>query len=285
MNKIDTLLESLPKIKDIAGRSVVIKYGGHAMIDEDLKKSLAEDINFIKLLGGKPIIVHGGGPQINALLNKLSIESKFIQGMRVTDESVMNVVEMVLCGKVNKDIVSRINGHSKFAVGISGKDADLIEAEKLIIKDKNNMPLDIGFVGKVKNINTDILNTFLDNGFIPIIAPVGIGKDRKTYNINADVAAASIAAALSASYLIFITDVEGVMDASGNIISSINVSEIEKMIRDNVITGGMIPKINHAMEAISKGVENVRIINGKRKHSLLYALFTDEKIGTSFYRS
>jgi acetylglutamate kinase len=267
---------------DISDNIVVIKYGGHAMTDENLKKSFSEDINSIKKSKLKPVIVHGGGPQINSLLKKLNITSNFINGMRITDKAVMNAVEMALCGSVNKEVVANINKNKEigFAAGISGKDANLIIAEKLNAFDDNNNPVDIGFVGKVKKVHTKIIYTLLESGFIPVIAPVSTGYDGKTYNINADVAAAAIASALFANSLIFITDVDGVMDSSGNLIPCIYTSDIKKMIENKIVTGGMIPKIKYAMNAVKNGAKKVRIINGKKDHALSYAL-QDEKIGTT----
>ncbi|RPH52000.1 MAG: acetylglutamate kinase [Desulfobacteraceae bacterium] len=281
----DILVEALPYIRKFYGMTIVIKYGGHAMSDPQLKEDFAQDIVLMKFVGLNPVIVHGGGPQISQVLSRMGIESTFVRGMRLTDEPTMDVVEMVLGGKVNKEIVAQINRHGGKAVGLSGKDAGLILAEKLHIvyrKDENTPPeiIDPGLVGQVTDINPDIINTLAEKGFIPVIAPVGVGKSGETYNINADLVACSIAAALSAGRLILLTDVDGVFDASGNLISSINSKAVRKMVDGKIISGGMIPKIECSMKALKNGVEKVHIINGKKRHALLLELFTDKGIGT-----
>jgi len=281
----DILIESLPYIRKFYGRTIVVKYGGHAMVDEQLKKDFAEDITLLKFIGLNPVVVHGGGPQINLVLDQMGICSTFVRGMRLTDEPTMDVVEMVLGGKVNKAIVAQINQEGGKAVGLSGKDGGLIQAKKLHIMhqvetDKPPEIIDPGLVGEVTRIDPDIINTLTGKGFIPIIAPVGAGAKGETFNINADLVAAKIAIALSAHRLILLTDVDGVMDPAGTLLSSIHAGEVDGLIQNGTVTGGMIPKIEYAMDAIQNGVEKVHIINGTRRHSLLLELFTDKGIGT-----
>lgn len=284
-NVADILIEALPYIRRFYGMTIVIKYGGHAMVDEQLKDAFARDITLMKFIGLNPVVVHGGGPQINSVLDRMGISPKFVRGMRLTDEPTMDVVEMVLGGKVNKAIVTQINQQGGKAVGLSGKDGGLILSRKLHIvyqEDSNKPPeiIDPGLVGEVTKINPDIINTLTAKGFIPIIAPVGIGSSGETYNINADLVASKIAIALSAGRLIFLTDVDGVLDATGSLISSINAENIKKMVAEKAISGGMIPKIECAVDAVKNGVEKVHIINGKKRHVLLLELFTDSGIGT-----
>ncbi len=284
-NVADILIEALPYIRQFYGMTIVIKYGGHAMSDVQLKEDFARDIVLMKFVGLNPVIVHGGGPQISQVLSRMGIESTFVRGMRLTDEPTMDVVEMVLGGKVNKEIVAQINRHGGKAVGLSGKDGGLILAEKLHIvyrKDENTPPeiIDPGLVGQVTKVDPLIINTLAEKGFIPVIAPVGAGKSGETYNINADLVACSIAMALSAGRLILLTDVDGVLDASGNLISSIDSATVGKMVDDKIISGGMIPKIECSVKALKNGVEKVHIINGEKRHALLLELFTDKGIGT-----
>lgn len=284
-NVADILIEALPYIRHFSGMTVVIKYGGHAMVDEQLKEDFARDITLMKYVGLNPVVVHGGGPQINLVLEQMGIQSKFIRGMRLTDAPTMDVVEMVLGGKVNKEIVAQINRQGGKAVGLSGKDSCLIMAKKLKLLhqtdiDKPPEIIDPGMVGEVTKINPELINTLAKEGFIPIIAPVGIGINGETYNINADLVAGRIATALSAGRLILLTDVDGVMDQDGGLISTINASTIKQMIQDQSLSGGMIPKIECALEALKNGVEKVPIINGRKRHALLLELFTDKGIGT-----
>ncbi len=256
---------------------VVVKYGGHAMTDEQLKRDFAKDIVKIKESGMQPVIVHGGCPHINEALKRYEIVSEFSKGMRITDKTTMDVVEMVLCGRVNKSIVADINREGKVeAVGISGKDANLVSAEKLVI-DKN---IDLGFVGQIKRVNTKIIDALIKNEFVPVIAPIGIGEDNLTYNINADIVAGGVAAALEADQLILLTDVDGVIDSKGSLIPLIKSGSIKKMIEDETITAGMIPKIDCALHALKSGVKKVRIINGKKSHALYNSLFVDNNMGT-----
>jgi acetylglutamate kinase len=267
---------------------VVIKYGGHAMVDEDLKTNFSKDISLLKTIGVNPVVVHGGGPQINEVLKTMGITSTFIKGMRYTDDATMDVVEMVLGGKVNKDVVSRINLEGGRAVGLSGKDAGLILAEKMTIyhqEDASKPPeiIDPGMVGDVSRINPEIIHTLSARGFIPIIAPVGMGSKGETYNINADVVAARIASALNAERLILVTDVDGVLDSDKALISSVNEPQAREMIRDNRISGGMIPKVECGLSALNAGVKKAHIINGKIAHAVLLELFTDSGIGTQLF--
>ena len=284
-NVADVLIEALPYIRRFYGMTIVVKYGGHAMVDDQLKADFARDITLMKFTGLNPVVVHGGGPQINKVLDQMGMKHQFIKGMRLTDEATMDVVEMVLGGKVNKDIVAQINKQGGKAVGLSGKDGELIRAKKLHIvyqEDENKPPeiIDPGLVGQVTKINPSIINTLSREGFIPIIAPVGTGDSGETYNINADLVASSMAVALSAKRLILLTDVEGVLNLSGELISSINMEKIDQMIKEKTISGGMIPKIECALEALKGGVEKVHIINGSKRHALLLELFTDKGIGT-----
>jgi acetylglutamate kinase len=284
-NVADILIEALPYIRRFYGMTVVVKYGGHAMVDEQLKEDFARDITLMKFTGLNPVVVHGGGPQINSVLDRMGIHSRFVKGMRLTDEATMDVVEMVLGGKVNKGIVAQINQQGGKAVGLSGKDGGLIRARKLHIvyqEDKDKPPeiIDPGLVGEVTHINPGIINTLTQKGFIPIIAPVGAGESGETYNINADLVASSIAVALSAGRLILLTDVDGVLDDSGSLISSISAENINQMVEEKTISGGMIPKIECALEALRNGVGKAHIINGKKRHALLLELFTDKGIGT-----
>jgi acetylglutamate kinase len=284
-NVADILIEALPYIRRFYGMTIVVKYGGHAMVDEQLKADFARDITLLKFTGLNPVVVHGGGPQINRVIDQMGMQCRFVKGMRVTDEATMDVVEMVLGGKVNKDIVAQVNQQGGKAVGLSGKDGGLIRAKKLHIvyqEDENKPPeiIDPGLVGEVEQIDPNIINTLSRQGFIPVIAPVGAGDSGETYNINADLVASSIAMALSAKRLIFLTDVDGVLNLSGDLISSIDMEDIDRMIKEKAISGGMIPKIEWALEALKNGVEKVHIINGNRRHALLLELFTDKGIGT-----
>lgn len=284
----DILVEALPYIRRFSGKTVVVKYGGHAMVADDLKRDFANDITLLKYIGINPVVVHGGGPQINKVLDSMGITSRFIRGMRYTDDATMDVVEMVLGGKVNKDIVSRINGQGGKAVGLTGKDGMLITAEKMTIyhqEDENSPPeiIDPGMVGNVSHINPEIIHTLTAQGFIPIIAPVGVGTNGETYNINADVVASKIAAALNAERLMLVTDVDGVLDGDQQLISSADAAAIGGMIESGEIKGGMIPKVECAVDALKNGVKKSHIINGKLPHAVLLELFTDSGIGTQVF--
>lgn len=284
IKKADILIESLPYIKEFYGETIVIKYGGHAMENDQLKFSFARDIVLMKYIGLNPVIVHGGGPQIGEMLKKLGIESKFVSGMRVTDQQTMNIVEMVLAGKVNKDIVSLININGGRAIGLSGKDGGLITAEKLYLKEGDEFVMtpeiiDLGHVGSVKKVDVDVL-TSISKDFIPVIAPVGVGEDHQAYNINADLVAGGIAAALKARKLILLTDVKGVLDKEGNLISTLTPEKIRMLKKDGTLTGGMIPKIDCALDAVTGGVSKAHIVDGRVSHSVLLEIFTDSGIGT-----
>ncbi len=281
----EILIEALPYIRRFSGMTIVIKYGGHAMVDEDLKEAFARDVTLMKFIGLNPVVVHGGGPQINSVLDRMGIRPRFVRGMRLTDAATMDVVEMVLGGKVNKAIVAQVNRQGGRAVGLSGKDGGLIMAKKLQIvyqEDDTKPPeiIDPGLVGEVTRINPEIIQTLTSQGFIPIIAPVGAGEAGETFNINADLVAGRIAGALGAGRLMLLTDVDGVMDASGNLISSIDSRTVRRMIHAGEISGGMIPKIEYGLKALADGVQKVQIINGAKRHALLLELFTDQGIGT-----
>jgi len=285
MERADILLEALPYIKRFYNKTIVIKYGGHAMVDDELKDKFAQDVVMMKYIGINPVVVHGGGPQIGALLKKLGKESKFIQGMRVTDEETMNIVEMVLVGMVNQEIVGLINQHGGNAVGLSGKDGNLIKAEKYYLSEekvKNTPPeiIDIGLVGKVKTINSELIVSLSQNAFIPVIAPTGIGDEGETYNINADVVAGEVAAALHAEKLLLLTDMEGVLNKDKKLINAMSDKEAMKMIDDGVIEGGMFPKVKCCLKALKNGVKKAHIIDGRLKHAILLEVFTDKGIGT-----
>jgi acetylglutamate kinase len=285
LEKAKILISALPYFRDFYGKVMVIKYGGHAMVDEELKLAFAKDIVLMKYVGIKPVIVHGGGPQISQMMERLGLKPVFIEGQRVTDEETMNVVEMVLVGTVNKQIVSLINQVGGRAVGLSGRDGDLIQVEKMTVykytgEDRPPEIIDIGRVGKVKKVNPEVLFTLLEREFIPVIAPVGVGEDGQAYNVNADLVAGALAGALQAEKLIYLTDVEGVKDAEGKLISTLKVSEVEELISSGVARGGMIPKLKSARKAISQGVKKVHIIDGRVPHSLIIELFTDEGLGT-----
>lgn len=283
VEKASILVESLPYIRKFSGKTFVIKYGGHAMENDELKYSFAEDITLLKYVGINPVIVHGGGPQIGSFLEKLSIKSEFINGMRVTDSAAMEVVEMTLSGRVNKEIVSLINKAGGRAVGFSGRDGNLIKARKMYVTvtDERGVlqKIDIGLVGEVSEVNTDVLENVKSN-FIPVIAPVGIGDNYEAYNINADLVAGSIASSLKAEKLMLLTDVDGVKDKEGKRISTINPVFAEELKADGTLKGGMIPKIDCALSAVKSGVGKAHIIDGRIKHSILLEIFTDSGIGT-----
>jgi acetylglutamate kinase len=272
-------------IEIFQNKVVVIKYGGHAMGDKKLAHTFAEDVTLLQKLGIKPVVVHGGGPQIGSMLDKLKIESSFIDGLRITNEETVEIVEMVLSGSINKDIVNKIHAAGGLAVGLSGKDAKIILADKLTdkFKDPNSNIekfLDIGFVGKPIKINPSIINIISDNLMIPIIAPVGFGTNNETYNINADTAAGAIASSLKAERILLLTDVEGVLDSDKKLIANISVTKAESMINDKIITGGMIPKIKTCLETVASGVKAAVIIDGRSPHAILREIFTTGGSGT-----
>lgn len=277
------LTEALPYIQQFHGHTVVIKYGGNAMIDEHLKNNFARDVVLMKLVGINPIIVHGGGPQIGDLLNKLGIESKFVSGMRITDADTMDVVQMVLGGLVNKEIVSLINTHGGRAVGITGKDGGLLKARKLstqAIDADTEETIDIGQVGEITEVNVDVLETLTASRFIPIIAPIGVGEDGESYNINADIVAGKVAEALSASKLVLLTNTPGILDADHKTLSGLSKADVESLISKGIINEGMLPKVECALSAVSSGVSSVQIIDGRVPHALLLEIFTDSGVGT-----
>ena len=283
-NIAKVLTESLPYIQKFTGRTVVVKYGGNAMVDEALKQSFARDIVLMKLVGINPIVVHGGGPQIGSLLERLNIESNFVDGLRVTDSQTMDVVEMVLGGLVNKEIVSLLNKNQGKAVGISGKDGNLIRAKKLKIKRKGSKPddetIDIGQVGEVVSINTEILDVMKDSDFIPVIAPIGIDINGASYNINADSVAGAIASVLGAEKLILLTNITGVQDKKGNMLTGLSIKQVDALIADKTIHTGMLPKVECALSAVKKGVTSATIVDGRVEHAVLLEIFTDEGVGT-----
>lgn len=289
IDKAKTLIEALPYIKEFSNQTIVIKYGGHAMVDEELKKNFALDMILMKYIGINPVIVHGGGPQINQFLTKMNIQSDYIQGMRVTDGETMDVVEMVLVGKVNKEIVGLINYHGGKAVGLSGRDGDLIKAKKMkIMKEQvENAPpelIDLGRVGEVTEVNPHILNTLDAQDFIPVIAPVGVGPEGQSYNINADLVAGAIATHLKAAKLILLTDVEGVNDQNGNLMPTLNCQDIDAHIASGVVAGGMIPKVSCCRDVVKSGVPKAHIIDGRAEHAILLEIFTHEGIGTEIVK-
>jgi len=281
IERAQMLAEALPYIRRFRGNTFVIKYGGHAMLDPQLRESFAQDVVLLDAVGIKPVVVHGGGPQINQLIDKLGLKSRFVRGMRVTDEATMEAVEMVL-QKLNKEITAMISRQGGRAVGISGKDGDFLVAHKLLIKDGSGKspPVDIGLVGEVAEVNPAVLTTLQDAGFIPVIAPVGHGRDGQTYNINADVAAGEIASAINAAKLILLTDVEGVKDKDGSLISLLEATPAKKMIASGSISEGMIPKVECCIEALAAGVGAAHVIDGRVRHALLLEIFTDAGVGT-----
>lgn len=282
IDKVNTLMESFPYIREFYGKTIVIKYGGHAMKDERLIESFARDVSLLKLVGIRPIIVHGGGPQIGSFVERLGKKNEFVEGMRVTDEETMEVVEMVLSGVVNKGIVDNINRSGCRAVGLSGKDGRLMTAEKILVNHDGQM-LDIGLVGTVTNVEPLILQTLREKDFIPVIAPVAVDKNGVTLNINADTAAGKISEALKAEKLILLTDVEGVK-IGGHLISTMTKNEVEGYIAQGEITGGMIPKVKCCLGAIDNGVAKTHIIDGRVEHAVLLEIFTDAGIGTEIVK-
>jgi acetylglutamate kinase len=285
VERADILVEALPYIRRFYNKTVVIKYGGHAMVDEELKNNFARDLVLMKYIGINAVVVHGGGPQIGSLLKKLGKESKFVQGMRVTDEETMDIVEMVLVGKVNQEIVGLINRHGGRSVGLSGKDANLIRAEKYDLnaeKVKETPPeiIDIGLVGKVKAVNAELITTLMADGIIPVIAPTGVGDGGETYNINADLVAGAVASALAAEKLILLTDVPGVLNGQKELIHTMDERTTRRMIEEGTIEGGMFPKVKCCLKALRGGVKKVHIVDGRLKHTILLEMFTDQGIGT-----
>jgi len=284
-NVAHVLTEALPYLTKFVGKTMIIKYGGNAMIDEALQKSFARDIVLMKRIGINPVVVHGGGPQIGNLLKRLGIQSEFVQGMRVTDRETMDVVQMVLGGLVNKDIVTLINGQGGSAVGLTGKDAELIYARKLTFTRNTpemNAPeiIDIGHVGEVASINVAVINLLINGDFIPVIAPVGVGDDGQSYNINADLVAGKVAEVMQAEKLILLTNAAGVLDKDKNVLTGLDAAKVNALIEDGTISGGMLPKIRCALDAIQGGVGSAHIIDGRVEHAVLLEIFTDEGVGT-----
>ncbi|MBT3563377.1 acetylglutamate kinase [Pseudomonadales bacterium] len=290
INVAQVLTEALPYIQRFTDKTIVIKYGGNAMVDEALKRNFAQDIVMMKLVGMNPVVVHGGGPQIGKVLEELNIESRFVDGMRITDSKTMDVVQMVLGGLVNQDIVSLINQNGGQAVGLTGKDAALIKAKKMLIERaspdlKAPEILDIGHVGEVVNVNQHIIDVCVSSDIIPVIAPIGYGDDNETYNINADLVAGKISEALNAEKLILLTNVPGLEDKEGNLLTGLSAEDVDKLIEDGTITGGMLPKIECALSAVKNGVSTAQIIDGRIPHAVLLELLTDEGIGTLISKS
>ena len=287
--KAETLVEALPYLQRYAGKTFVVKYGGHAMGDPDLAHDFAEDVVLLKAVGINPVVVHGGGPQIGAMLKKLGVESTFVDGLRVTDKATAEVAEMVLSGAINKEIVRWIAGAGGKAIGISGKDGGLVTATKVqrTAKDPDSQieqAVDLGFVGEPKAVDTKVIKTISEAGMIPVIAPIAVGEDGETYNINADTFAGAIAGALGAKRLLFLTDVPGVLDKNKQLIKELKISDIPALIADGTITGGMIPKVETCIYAIEQGVEGVVIVDGKLPHAVLVELLTDHGAGTLITR-
>jgi len=279
------LTEALPYIQKFTGRTLVIKFGGNAMIDEQLKQSFARDIVLMKLVGINPVIVHGGGPQIGELLDKLNIDSHFVDGMRVTDSKTMDVVEMVLGGAVNKEIVSLINHAGGKAIGITGKDGQLITARKMVVTRKNpemEAPeiIDIGQVGEVEHINTGVIDMLTSSDFIPVIAPIGVDSEGNSYNINADLVAGKLAEVLQAEKLLLLTNIAGLLDRDGTVLTGLTTEQVDGLIADGTISGGMLPKIRCALDAVKANVRSAHIIDGRVSHAVLLEIFTDEGVGT-----
>ena len=290
MQVASVLSRGLPYIQRFTGKTIVVKYGGNAMENEELKNSFARDMVLMKLVGINPIIVHGGGPQIGELLERLDIHSKFVNGMRVTDSETMDVVEMVLGGRVNKEIVSLMNQHGGKAIGLTGKDAGLIRARKLEVRDPSpevtrSEIVDIGHVGEVASVNTDVINMLTHGDVIPVIAPIGVGDDGMAYNINADSVAGRVAEALQAEKLILLTNVAGLQDNDGNVLTGLSAARVDELIADGTIHGGMLPKIRCALDAVKGGVSSAHIIDGRVAHATLLEIFTDEGVGTLITRS
>jgi len=284
-NIANVLTEALPYIQRFIGKTIIVKFGGNAMVDDDLKIQFARDVVLMKLVGMNPIVVHGGGPQIGKLLKQLNIESRFVDGMRVTDGQTMDVVEMVLGGSVNKEIVSLLNRNGGKAVGITGKDGELIRARKMNVSQKTPEMIepeiiDIGHVGEVESIDISVLEMLTSSNFIPVIAPIGVGEDGSSYNINADLVAGKIAEVMQAEKLMLLTNVAGLMNKNEEVLTGISTKEVDELIADGTIYGGMLPKIRCAQEAVNGGVTSAHIIDGRVPHAVLLEIFTDEGVGT-----
>lgn len=276
----EVITTALPYIQRYKDKLIVVKYGGNAMTDPVLESSFARDIVLLKTVGIHPVVVHGGGSQVDNLMSELGRESDRIDGMRVTDKATMDVVEMVLGGSVNKSIVNLINKHGGQAIGLTGKDANLIKATKLIINDKDGTPIDLGFVGQVAHVNTGVINMLIQSDFIPVIAPLGVDEHGETYNINADLVASRVAECLSAERLLLLTNIKGVLDKDGNVLTSLSPTDVDNLIADGTISGGMIPKIAGALDAVRAGLRSVTIVDGRVPHACLLEIFTEEGVGT-----
>ena len=280
--KAGVLAEALPYIQKFHGKTIVIKYGGNAMIDEDLKRRFARDIVLMKLVGMNPVVVHGGGPQISTLLDRIGKKSEFVDGLRVTDRETMDVVEMVLGGLVNKEIVSSINSQGGKAVGLTGKDGSLIRARKLS-REVDGAAFDYGHVGEIESIDPSLVHSLDDRDFIPVIAPIGVGPDGRAYNINADTVAGKLASTLGAEKLVLLTNTKGVLDGDGSLLTGLSIEQTAGLIGSGVISGGMLPKVHCALDAVRAGVRSAVIIDGRIPHAILLELFTDQGIGTLFH--
>jgi len=285
VEKARVLIEALPYIQTFYGKTVVIKYGGHAMVNDHLKKSFAQDVVLMRYIGLRPIVIHGGGPQIGEVLKRMGIQSTFVQGLRVTDSETMSVVEMVLGGKVNKEIVTLINQSGGRAVGLGGKDGRLLQAKKMHVYQSRGEDLppeiiDAGMIGEITAVDAAVLKALEDSQFIPVIAPIGVGAEGESYNINADLVAGAVAGALKAAKLILLTDVPGVLDKDGELVQSLTTEQAGKMLSDGFITGGMIPKVNCCLKALTEGVEKAHIIDGRIEHAVLLEIFTQSGVGT-----
>jgi acetylglutamate kinase len=279
------LTEALPYIQRFKGKTIVIKYGGNAMVDDQLKNGFARDVVLMKSVGMNPVVVHGGGPQIGDLLARIGKESKFVNGMRVTDSETMDIVEMVLGGQVNKEIVNLINRNGGSAVGLTGKDGDLIHAKRMVFEQtdpemKASEIIDIGHVGEIESIDTSIVDTLVQGNFIPVIAPIGVGKDGQSYNINADLVAGKIAEILAAEKLIMLTNAAGLLNAQDEVLTGLSIVDVDKLVDEGVIHGGMLPKIRAALDAVNGGVKAAHIIDGRVEHAVLLEIFTNQGVGT-----
>ncbi|HSD40846.1 MAG TPA: acetylglutamate kinase [Burkholderiales bacterium] len=278
--KAQVLAEALPYIRRFHGKTIVVKYGGNAMTEPALQRSFAHDVVLLKLVGMNPVVVHGGGPQIDTVLGRLGKKGEFVQGMRVTDAETMDVVEMVLGAAVNKEIVTLINQAGGKAIGLTGKDGSLIRARKLLVAGKNGEKIDIGHVGEVESIDPGVISTLEDGGFIPVVAPIGVGKGGESYNINADLVAGKLAEVLSAEKLVLLTNTPGVLDNDGKLLTGLTPNRIDELVADGTLSGGMLPKIGSALDAARGGVKSVHIIDGRVDHALLLEILTDEGVGT-----
>ncbi len=288
-NIAHVLIEALPYIRRFRGKTMVIKYGGNAMVEQSLKQGFARDVVLMKLVGINPVVVHGGGPQIGSLLDRLGKASEFVQGMRVTDSETMDVVEMVLGGLVNKEIVNLLNRHGGAAVGLTGKDGDLIRARKMLLRRdapelKAPEIIDLGHVGEVESIDVSVVDMMVRGDFIPVIAPIGVGADGFSYNINADLVAGKVAEVMGAEKLLLLTNTPGLLDASSALISELDVDTVDELVRQGVIKGGMLPKVQSAVDAVQAGVRSAHIIDGRVEHAIMLDLFTDEGVGTLIRR-